>query len=218
MKKKYLLKGDVSGIQEFIFNVSSKKAAKSLKARSFYVQLIGDLALKFLKNKIRNSVDFSYEEVYNGGGNFFLTIETNSNMKETVQTWQKIIDKELLRDEFYLSLSFTEYQYNNTDIDFGETWSAPLRLSQVAGDCIDDDNTVEGAVPAVGPNGEIYVSWAGPVGIVFDKSTDGGKTWVKEDWTSPTRSKNYEFRGLSVLDPKHCWITGEWGFVLRYKP
>jgi hypothetical protein len=39
------------------------------------------------------------------------------------------------------------------------------------------DNTVEGAVPAVGPNGEIYVSWAGPLGLVFTKSTDGGLSW-----------------------------------------
>jgi len=66
------------------------------------------------------------------------------------------------------------------------------------------------------PNGK--EGWAvGTMGTILH-TTDGGKTWVKEDWTSPTRSKNYEFRGLSVLDPKHCWITGEWGFVLRYKP
>lgn len=54
----------------------------------------------------------------------------------------------------------------------GLTWSEAVRLSEVAGDCYDDDNTVEGAVPTVGPNGEIYVSWAGPEGIVFDKSLD----------------------------------------------
>lgn len=65
--------------------------------------------------------------------------------------------------------------------DKGETWSDPVRLSKVAGDCIDDDNTVEGAVPSVGPNGEIYISWAGPEGIVFDRSLDGGDTWLDED-------------------------------------
>jgi hypothetical protein len=61
--------------------------------------------------------------------------------------------------------------------DGGQTWSAPVRVSDKGGDCIDGDNTVEGAVPAVGPNGEIYLSWAGPLGLVFDKSTDGGLTW-----------------------------------------
>lgn len=61
--------------------------------------------------------------------------------------------------------------------DGGIIWSAPIRLSEKGGDCIDSDNTVEGAVPAVGPNGEVYVAWAGPLGIVFDKSTDGGVSW-----------------------------------------
>ncbi|MFH0896049.1 MAG: T9SS type A sorting domain-containing protein [Bacteroidota bacterium] len=61
--------------------------------------------------------------------------------------------------------------------DFGNTWTPALRINSRSGDCIDEDNTVEGAVPAVGPNGEIYVSWAGPLGIVFDKSLDGGNTW-----------------------------------------
>ncbi len=64
--------------------------------------------------------------------------------------------------------------------DQGETWSAPVIVSDVSGNCVDSDSTVEGAVPAIGPNGEIYVSWAGPLGLSFDKSTDGGKTWGKD--------------------------------------
>jgi len=68
--------------------------------------------------------------------------------------------------------------------DEGETWSNPVVISDVSGNCIDDDNTTEGAVPCVGPNGEIYVSWAGPVGLVFDKSTDGGVTWGTDVFVS----------------------------------
>lgn len=65
--------------------------------------------------------------------------------------------------------------------DHGDTWSEPVRLSYKAGDCVDDDNTVEGAVPTVGPDGQIYVSWSGPAGIVFDRSLDGGSTWLDQD-------------------------------------
>lgn len=65
--------------------------------------------------------------------------------------------------------------------DRGETWSEAVRLSKVAGDCVDSDNTTEGAVPAVGPDGQIYVSWSGPAGIMFDRSLDGGNTWLEED-------------------------------------
>lgn len=65
--------------------------------------------------------------------------------------------------------------------DSGETWSEPLRINKVSGDCVDSDETTEGAVPTLGPNGEIYVAWSGPEGIVFDRSLDGGDTWLDED-------------------------------------
>ncbi len=64
--------------------------------------------------------------------------------------------------------------------DGGSSWSSPVRISDRGGDCLDGDNTVEGAVPAVGPNGEVSVAWSGPLGILFDKSTDGGVTWGKD--------------------------------------
>jgi IS1 family transposase len=76
--------------------------------------------------------------------------------------------------------------------DGGLTWvnfgsSTAKRINQLGGDCYDSDNTVEGAVPAVGPNGEIYVGWGGPkvrnsqFGIFLNKSTDGGTTWLAND-------------------------------------
>ncbi len=58
--------------------------------------------------------------------------------------------------------------------DEGETWSPALQISETEGNCMDDDSTTEGAVPAIGPNGEIYIAWAGPDGIVMDRSFDGG--------------------------------------------
>lgn len=66
-------------------------------------------------------------------------------------------------------------------IDAGLTWSDPIRLDQHAGNSEDADSTLKGAVPAVGPDGEVYVSWAGPNGIVFNKSLDAGETWLSED-------------------------------------
>lgn len=65
--------------------------------------------------------------------------------------------------------------------DGGQTWDEAKRISQTGGDCIDDDNTVEGAVPAVGPEGQIYAAWSGPLGIMFDRSFDFGQTWLEED-------------------------------------
>jgi hypothetical protein len=65
--------------------------------------------------------------------------------------------------------------------DAGLTWSPAVKINQVDGDCIDSDITTEGAVPAIGPNGEIYVAWAGPAGLVFDRSLDQGETWLDND-------------------------------------
>ncbi|HEX6650797.1 MAG TPA: sialidase family protein [Pyrinomonadaceae bacterium] len=70
--------------------------------------------------------------------------------------------------------------YFTRSTDQGQTFSMPFRISDTGGDCVDSDNTVEGAVPAVGPSGEIYVVWAGPLGLVLDKSSDGGLTFGKD--------------------------------------
>ncbi len=60
-------------------------------------------------------------------------------------------------------------------------WSEPVVLSQLEGDCVDSDSTTEGAVPAVGPDGQIYVAWSFGGKIYFDRSADGGITWLRED-------------------------------------
>lgn len=109
----------------------------------------------------------------------------------------KVQDKEWatvnpFNNEIYTTWTqFDEYGTSNPEkhskilfsksADAGETWSNAVALNEVNGNCVDDDLTVEGAVPAVGPGGEIYVSWAGPAGLVFDRSLDGGSTWLDND-------------------------------------
>lgn len=77
------------------------------------------------------------------------------------------------------SLDSTRILFSRS-LDGASTWSTPRRISRRAGDAADGSNTMEGAVPAVGPNSEIYVSWAGPRGIVFNRSLDGGLTWLPQ--------------------------------------
>jgi hypothetical protein len=109
-------------------------------------------------------------------------------------------------------------------IDGGLSWLPPLRLNEVAGDCIDSDNTVEGATLAVGPNGEIYVAWTGPDGLVFDRSLDGGITWLQDDILIDQLASNWDYaipgisrcNGLPVLKcdlsggPNHGTIYVNW--------
>jgi hypothetical protein len=63
----------------------------------------------------------------------------------------------------------------------GKKWSTPVQINQNPGDCIDDDNTAEGAVPAVDMEGRVYVAWANQGNIYFDRSFDGGSTWLTND-------------------------------------
>lgn len=74
--------------------------------------------------------------------------------------------------------------YFSLSSNFGESWSEALKINQFSGDCMDSSNTTEGAVPCVGPNGEIYVGWSAMDKLYFDRSTDGGKTWLDEDITA----------------------------------
>jgi hypothetical protein len=82
--------------------------------------------------------------------------------------------------------------------DAGATWSTPLRVSDRGGNCVDSDSTVEGAVPAVGPNGEVYLAWSGPLGLMFDKSTDGGVTFGQDVFVSSQPGGwDYDIPGIS---------------------
>lgn len=96
------------------------------------------------------------------------------------------------KDEIYLTWTqFDEYgSKKETDSsvilfsksnDKAKTWSNPVRISKHAGDCIDSDKTLEGAVSTVGVNGELVVVWASEKGLCLQKSLDGGNTWLKEE-------------------------------------
>ena len=90
-------------------------------------------------------------------------------------TWTQFDEYGTSADDKFSNIMFSK------STDAGETWSDAIQINEVSGDCVDSDNTTEGAVPAVGPNGEIYVAWSGPAGLVFDRSLDGGETWLDED-------------------------------------
>lgn len=68
----------------------------------------------------------------------------------------------------------TSHIYFSLSEDAGETYAMPIRVSDEPGDAVDSDATLEGVVPAIGINGEVFLVWSSPKGLVFDKSTDGG--------------------------------------------
>jgi Secretion system C-terminal sorting domain len=81
----------------------------------------------------------------------------------------------------------------SSSTDEGATWSNTIRINKKAGDCLDEDNTVEGAVPCTGPNGEIYIAWSGPLGIVMNKSTNSGANWMSDDKFVTTQPGGWDY-------------------------
>ncbi len=63
----------------------------------------------------------------------------------------------------------------------GKKWSEPIKISQTPGNCLDDDNTTEGAVPAVTADGKVFVAWSSRNKIFLDRSFDGGGMWLTND-------------------------------------
>lgn len=112
-----LIKGYVSGIQDFIFNIESKKAAKALKARSFFIEAICFLALEKIKNVFPD-----IQILYIGGGNFYLELAKD---KWAVDNFLDI-KKEFLTyfKETQLSLNISYIQIDNNKT-YGE-WVGEL--------------------------------------------------------------------------------------------
>ena len=77
MRQRVLVKGDVSGIQDFIFNVNSKGAARSLKGRSFFMKILLQIAMERVFEVFDIEVEALREaaKVSTSGGNFILDLE-----------------------------------------------------------------------------------------------------------------------------------------------
>lgn len=68
MYEKLFIGGDLSGIQKFLYNISSKKAAVSLKGRSAYLSDFMRGVYEELKKQLQGAV----EDIYCSGGKFYL--------------------------------------------------------------------------------------------------------------------------------------------------
>lgn len=119
-----LVAGDLSGIQKFIYTISSNEALKSLRARSFYLELITEEVVQQLLEALeipRTNV------IYAGGGNLYIlapAIETVKNSVEKIrQQFNKwFVDK--FQGKLFLALDCLDFpiQHINTE-NFANHWS-----------------------------------------------------------------------------------------------
>jgi CRISPR-associated protein Csm1 len=64
-----LIGGDISGVQDFIYTITSKGATSALRGRSFYLQLLTEAVVRFVLDELELPAT---NIIYAGGGNFYI--------------------------------------------------------------------------------------------------------------------------------------------------
>ena len=91
---------DVSGIQDFIYTITSKNALKTLRARSFYLEIMMEHMTDCLLEKLHLS---RANLVYSGGGHCYILMPNTKKAKDTVESYMAEVNRWLL-DKFQISL------------------------------------------------------------------------------------------------------------------
>lgn len=110
-----LVGGDLSGIQKFIYNISSQKAAKSLKGRSFYLQLaIDSIIQRILEHKdIQAHIA---NVIYSSGGKFYMLLPNLDRVKTALKELKEEFDRTLWEEHkgrLSMNLDSLEFAFDN---------------------------------------------------------------------------------------------------------
>jgi CRISPR-associated protein Csm1 len=102
----FFIKGDISGIQDFIFNVKSEGAAKVLKGRSFFIQVLAEVAVYIITEELGSA---NCQIMFNSGGNFYLL----SKVEPDFTGLRKKINEDLADESLYLYLGYIKMDILN---------------------------------------------------------------------------------------------------------
>lgn len=104
-----LVSGDLAGgIQQFIYTIPSKGALKSLRGRSFYL----DVLLEHLADEILEACGLSRScRLYTGGGHFYLLLPATEKVKSLLASFEEETNRWMLEhfgSRLYLALAWAE--------------------------------------------------------------------------------------------------------------
>ena len=120
-----LLKGDISGIQKFLYQIKSDGASRELRGRSFYLQLLTEaIALWVLRQ-----FDLPITNLLLASGGHFYLLVPHREAKEKIDALRAEIAEKLWgahREELSVVLGGVPVTANNFD-DFSEKWSIVSR-------------------------------------------------------------------------------------------
>ena len=109
-REKFLLvRGDISGLQNFIAKISLKKALRFLKGRSFFLELL-NLAAAL---KICKELGIPPTQILSAtAGNFTIIAPVNDEIKSKLSNLAKEMNKELINYGLYITLAWIERSYD----------------------------------------------------------------------------------------------------------
>jgi len=121
-KKEFLLiGGDISGVQKFIYSITSKGAAKSLRGKSFYLELLSETIAKFILDRLGLPIT---NLLFCGGGHFYILAP--GNIVKELEKIQMTITKKLLEihsGDLYLVMNWIQLTEDDFKVGvFGKIW------------------------------------------------------------------------------------------------
>ncbi|GAP23047.1 type III-A CRISPR-associated protein Cas10/Csm1 [Leptolinea tardivitalis] len=116
-----LVGGDLSGLQKFLYTLSSSEAAKTLRGRSFYLQLLTEAVMRLVLRRVGIP---GTNVVYSGGGHFYILAPVSSESK--LVSVRKEIGRILTRahgSELTLTLAWTKVPAEGFSVkEFPKYW------------------------------------------------------------------------------------------------
>lgn len=95
-KKTFLMYScDFSGIQSFIYNIASKHALKSLRSRSFFLEILME---HFSDEVVRKCGVSRANIIYSGGGHCYILLPNTNETKENLDTLSEGINDWLIKN------------------------------------------------------------------------------------------------------------------------
>ncbi len=117
--------GDLSGIQKFIYNITSKRAMVSLKGRSQYLKELTDeicnniLNIKDLQN---SSMKREMMEIYCSGGKFYLQVPDTPDVRTAIEKIRQDTEKKLWEEhkgQLSINIDYVPFCYVGNNVKVG---------------------------------------------------------------------------------------------------
>lgn len=132
---KYLLiGGDFSGIQDFIYTISSKGALKYLRARSAFLELLSEDVVEEIVRRLNLT---RANVIYCGGGHFYILAPNTEKVKEELEKIAEAVNRWLFdkyHGKLYLALDYIELNgecFENLEINGKSIWKEIWRKLKI---------------------------------------------------------------------------------------